>query len=551
MPIRRAAAALALALLLPRVEAADPGEWCGTEAGGARAILALHRYWIVAVAHDAAGPGPVLDRDESHVAILQDRGDLVVGRRPFDLDGAAVRLSPNAAGGYDLARLSTPVDPDGLPVRLAADGVLEVGLPFGFPFFGTRYETVFVHADGNLSFGSPDPGPADRGLPRFLAGPPRVAPFFADLDPSRGGIVSAQLLADRASFVWRGVSGAGQINGNTFAAVLHPGGAVDLVWGEVQTREAVVGVSPGGTLEAAPVDLSAALPVGSSGALVERFSETEKVDLVSVTRRFLAAHPDVFEQVVVYTTRPLNPVPGTLAFELNVRNDVEGIGLPLLDDSREWGSASRLASVVYMDSIDPYLEVDGFEVLAHEVGHRWLSRLRFRGSSGSSDGALLGSGGVHWSFFLDADASVMDGNDIADRGGGRFETVDVVRRYSALDQYAMGLRGPEETPPFFYVESGDDFRPNRPFKPSSGAEAGVSFTGVRRDLRIEDVVAAMGPRMPSRSSPVARLAFILVADAASPATDARIRAVARIRARFEEFYRQATDGRGAVDSTLP
>jgi hypothetical protein len=204
-----------------------------------------------------------------------------------------------------------------------------------------------------------------------------------------------------------------------------------------------------------------------------------------------------------------------------------------------------------MDAVDPYLEVDGFEVLAHEVGHRFLARLRFRGASGSPEAALLGSGNVHWSFFLDADASVMDGNDIVDRGGGRFETVDVVRRYSPLDQYAMGLRGAEETPPFFYVESPDDFRPNRPFKPSSGAEVGVGFTGVRRDLRIEDVVAAMGPRLPPRSAPVTRLAFILVADAKSPATEDRVGAVARIRARFEAYYREATDGRGAVDTLLP
>ena len=107
------------------------------------------------------------------------------------------------------------------------------------------------------------------------------------------------------------------------------------------------------------------------------------MDLVSVTRRFLAVHPDVFEQIVIYTTRPLNPVAGTLAFEINTRNDVRGIGLdPSLDESAGWGSGGALASVVYMDAIDPYLEVDGFEILGHEVGHRWLARLAFRDAVG-------------------------------------------------------------------------------------------------------------------------------------------------------------------------
>ena len=35
-----------------------------------------------------------------------------------------------------------------------------------------------------------------------------------------------------------------------------------------------------------------------------------------------------------------------------------------------------------MDTVDPYLEHDGFEILGHEVGHRWLSRMRFRDAGG-------------------------------------------------------------------------------------------------------------------------------------------------------------------------
>ena len=54
--------------------------------------------------------------------------------------------------------------------------------------------------------------------------------------------------------------------------------------------------------------------------------------------------------------------------------------------------------------------------------------------------ALLGRDEAHWSFFFASDASVMEGNDIEDLGGGVFRTVGAVSRYSALDQYAMGLR---------------------------------------------------------------------------------------------------------------
>ena len=58
---------------------------------------------------------------------------------------------------------------------------------------------------------------------------------------------------------------------------------------------------------------------------------------------------------------------------------------------------------------------------------------------GQRSDALLGRDLAHWSFFFDSDASVMEGNDIEDLGGGSFRTVAAVQRYSLLDQYAMGL----------------------------------------------------------------------------------------------------------------
>ena len=489
------------------------------------------------------------------MAILHDRGDLVIRRNLFDLDRTGVRFVPAAGGGYDVTRSTLDLTAPGTPLGIPTGGSRAVDLPFAFPFYAGSAARVFVNADGNLTFGAAEGGPGERGLGRFLGGPPRIAPFFASLDPSRGGTIAAQLLPGRATFLWSAVPGAGQINRNTFETSLYPDGTIEFVYGgEVQTREAVVGVSPGDALSVSPVDLSAGETTGAMGAIAERFSETEKADLVSVTRRFLAGHPDVFEQIVIYATRPLNPIAGTLAFEVNTRNEVRGIGVdPSLDESAAWGSRGALASVVYMDTIDPYLDVDGFEILGHEVGHRWLARLTFRDGMGRVSNALLGRGLVHWSFFLNSDASVMEGNRILDRRGGRFETVEITEGYSALDQYVMGLREPGEVAFFFYVDEPDDFQPNRAFKFSSTPEVGVSFTGVRRDVRIEDVVAAMGPRVPEAGQASHRLrqAVVLVADETSPATPDRVRAAARIRARFEPYYREATGGRGEVDSRLP
>jgi hypothetical protein len=550
--------ALLAAIVAPRIglgvasAAEDDLSWCGTGPDGARHALALHA-WSTATARRGARASAAADTDEDGVALLADRGDLLVSRNPFDLDGRAVRLLPNGAGGYDAAALSLPLDTAGQALAVGEEDAVPVELPFAFPFYGHRYRAPLVTADGRILLGAADTGTGEKGLGRLLAGPPSIAAFFTNLDPARGGTITATVQAGRAAVLWSGVPGGGQINRNTFEIVLHESGEIDLVYGTMESREGVAGVTPGATLDLTPADLSTGAPAGAAGALVERFSETEKVDLVSVLRRFYASHADSFEQVVVYTTRPLSPAPGTLAFELNVTNEVTGIGLEVLDGAGAWGSAGALESVVYMDAIDPYVASDGFEFLAHEVGHRWLARMRFRDGAGRISSALLGRGAVHWSFFLDTQASVLEGNALRDLGGGRFETVDFARRYSPLDQYVMGLRAPEDVPPLFYVETPDEFRPSRGYKASSSPEAGVTFTGVRRDVRIEQVIAAMGPRLPPAGAAptVLRQAYVLVSDAAAPATETRRAVVARIRDRFEPYYRAATDGRGEVRTRLP
>src|SRR5688572_2954559 len=90
---------------------------CGTDRFVVAHLEALHRYWtrpgLTRNAQAAPGRTTVADHDEDGVAVIEDRGDLVVSRNPFDLDGAAIRLSPNAAGGHDPARLALPLEPPG------------------------------------------------------------------------------------------------------------------------------------------------------------------------------------------------------------------------------------------------------------------------------------------------------------------------------------------------------------------------------------------------------------------------------------------------------
>ena len=66
--------------------------------------------------------------------------------------------------------------------------------------------------------------------------------------------------------------GGGQINANTFALNLRATGEIEIAYGAMESREAVAGVSPGGTLELTAADFVRGTPAGSAGALVERMA---------------------------------------------------------------------------------------------------------------------------------------------------------------------------------------------------------------------------------------------------------------------------------------
>jgi hypothetical protein len=144
----------------------------------------------------------------------------------------------------------------------------------------------------------------------------------------------------------------------------------------------------------------------------------------------------------------------------------------------------------------------------------------------------------------------MEGNDIEDLQGGSFRTVAAVRRYSLLDQYAMGLVPSSAVPPFFYVENPTNMSSARTRE--SAPEVGVTFNGTKRELLIDDVIAINGPRTPSaaESARVHRQAFVYLVSAGRSADSAQVSKLDDIRRAWEAFFLQATDGRMQAVTTL-
>ena len=500
--------------------------------------------------------------DVGEIAVLQDEGDLILTSNIYDLRDVTLRFEPNSAGGYDVTRVGTATyrSPVGQQVPLGDDDTAPLTFPFEFPYYDRAHAGAFINSDGNITFEEGDDASRARGISRLLTGQPRIAPFLSDLDPSAGGAVYARAAADAVTVTWCAVPEFdSQTNLITVQVSLLPNGNVEMTFDrEIRIGGVIVGLSPGRTSMLEAVDLSDTGPAsGGTAAVGERFSLDRELDVVAVAAKFAASHPDSYDQIVIWTDRPI--LFDAFAYEITVANEIRGIGQSRYAIPFDFES-DGLESLVVMGWLDKYSAdlsemVNGenttMSLLAHESGHRWLAFLEFSDHNRERSDALLGRQRAHWSFFVDSDASVMEGNDIEDLGGGRFETVAAVERYSALDQYAMGLRPDFEVPPFFYVDSPTNASP--PARSTGSPEVGVTFNGTRRDVLIQHIIEVEGPRVPSadESPRVHRQAFIYVVAEGRTADADDVATLDTIRRQWEPFFTEATEGRMRVETRLP
>ena len=501
-------------------------------------------------------PAPVAE-DVGEIAVIQDTGDLILPLNAYDVRSTGLRFTRNG-GSYTLSKIDgTFRSALGTRVTLGDDDSAQVTIPFplGFPFYGTAQTAGFVNSDGNITLGEGDNTSVDRNLARMLTGPPRIALFFADLDPTTGtGKIFVNAASDQYTVTWCNVRGFASTRTVTAQATLLPDGSVELKYSDsINIGDSIVGISPGHTGDVALVDFTTGNGSGS-GAIAERFAQTTSLDTFAVAQKFYLTHPDNYDQILLWTDQPL--ITDAFAYELTLANEVRGVGQDIFDLSRSVGSHGRVRSMVVMDFLGKYPddptqkflgENNTLSVMGQEVGHRWLAYVDFRDSKGATSEALLGRDNAHWSFFFNSDASVMEGNAIQDQEGGKFLTTDAVKRYSRLDQYLMGLIPPSQVPTFFYVES-----PVSTHTRADAPQIGVSFTGTRRDVLVDDVIAVNGPRIPASadSSKIHRQAFIYIVSAGRSADAVQVAKLDKIRTQWEAFFLGATEGRMTANTRL-
>ncbi len=286
-------------------------------------------------------------------------------------------------------------------------------------------------------------------------------------------------------------------------------------------------------------------------------------DTVAIVQRFYMSHGDDFDQVVVFaaTDYPCDVEPEAgFAFYQPVKNDVFGIGDSIFDIAAGFGlTTTRLRGMINMNDLGEYgkrgdsrlplgtFGPTGPEVLGQESMHMVGAFVTLPNSIGD----ILGRGNAHWSFFMQTDASVMEGNDWRQDDGNTFTTIEAFRHFSELDEYLFGFRPPSDvTAPMFLITQP---RNTGGRNDSSAPEVGVTIDGTRTDFTIQDIVAHNGPRIPDAANEdhVIRAAFILVIPPGAMAPlETDLQKISQFRKEWVRFFGAETEGLGAQDTAL-
>ncbi len=261
----------------------------------------------------------------------------------------------------------------------------------------------------------------------------------------------------------------------------------------------------------------------------------------------LGTAADQYDYLVVFTTFDFDKG-GANAFFSSVRNEVQGIGLPIFNNASFYGSADRLRGIVDMGNMKSLSFAPGapayrnnLNIFAHELMHTFGVFVKYTNSAGVLSDDLRGAENVHWNYFLDSDASVMYGSDWRDLSG-QFQAADILHRYSDLDLYLAGFYGANEVQPISLIRGGSGSATAYPVLAATTA-------GTREEINISQIIAASGARVPgvANAQKHFRAAFVLLQRPSDVINSQQLASLERFRLAAQERFSAMTHGRGVLE----
>jgi hypothetical protein len=165
---------------------------------------------------------------------------------------------------------------------------------------------------------------------------------------------------------------------------------------------------------------SVALMDGEEGVTATRMGAgfgIAGMNLHNITSRFIQAFGDDYDQIAVFLS--FNDAASTqaLAYQIPVKNDTRGLGFPVFDNAKNFGSAGKMQTILNMKRIGLYGrgaadDPDNglYAVWAQEAAHRWLVYFRLKQVTDTEMTTnLLGRQLAHWKNTVQADGSILDG----------------------------------------------------------------------------------------------------------------------------------------------
>lgn len=285
--------------------------------------------------------------------------------------------------------------------------------------------------------------------------------------------------------------------------------------------------------------------------------DNQQQDPIALTNKFYENFGDDFDFLVVWTSFQDQGSEG-LAYYIGVKNDTQGIGRELYNQSPFWGSSSsKLQGFLNMKAISSYgsnitnPNNPVYAIMGQEITHRWLAFMQFQRANGQMSGDMLGRDDSHWSALMHAHASVQDGIWWNDNGNGTFTKQGDNASFSPLDLYGMGLYAPEEVEPWFLIDdamyNGQSVGPVQANIPN-----GLTVSGTKTEITIEQVIAANGARLPNatNSQKEFRIAYILVTAPGEgiASVQEELADIETFRNIWDEQFSEWTDGRATICS---